>query len=196
MLRLTTAIQAMLEEDYGQIAKHCDLEVMDPDIKMTTGQTIRTMDKRIFVAGENSQSVYTAMKLEVEMLEICSNCNRQWTMENKDLASWPYDYKKLFENYQTKHAEDDFRMRWQGMVHEMTAPRNCTFAIKRFGNAFPGPLELFFTYRMRGLIYTYCERQDGDEFTFPEVWGKSPDIGESKMIKLLWIYKDERDKAA
>jgi hypothetical protein len=195
MLQLTPTIQEMLNADYAQMAKHCDLDVIDPDSKMSTGQSIREMDKSIFTAGENSQSVFTLMKMEVEMLEICSNCNRQWTMENNNLISWPYDYKKLFKNYELNHAEDDFRMRWQGMVHEMTAPRNCTFAIKRFGNDYPGPLELFFTYRMRGLIYTYCERQEG-EFTFPEMWGKSPDIGESKMIKLLWMYKEEREKAA
>jgi hypothetical protein len=195
MLQLTENIQEMLEADYVQMAKHCDLDVMDTVLEISTGQSVRTMDKSIFSADENSQSIYTHMKLQVETLEVCSNCNRQWTMENQDLKDMPYTYQKLFKNYEDNHAEDDFRMRWQGMIHEMSAPRNCTYAIRRFGNAFPGPLELFFTYRMRGLIYNYCERQGGDEFTFQENWGKSPDIGETKLIKLLWMYKDERDKS-
>jgi hypothetical protein len=111
-------------------------------------------------------------------------------MENFHLAYEQVDFTKMMENFKAKHGHDDFRMRWQGMILEMASQKNCRQTIERFGNKHPGPLELFLNYRITGKVFSYCKRHD-DEFTFPDKWGEVPDIGETKLYRLMRIYEEK-----
>jgi hypothetical protein len=182
MLEMNEAVRQMLEEDYENIKKKCHPLVVE---------SIKTLDERLFSADQKSSGIFSIMKTEIQFLEVCSNDNCLWTGQNLHVPFAEINFERLMENFEAHHGNDDFRIRWQGMIFEMATHKNCKQTTKRFGNPNPGPLELFLNYRIVGMPYTYRERHD-DEFTFPGEWGEVPDIGETKLIQLIRIYEKKK----
>ncbi|HTW96708.1 MAG TPA: hypothetical protein VMD74_03595 [Candidatus Methylomirabilis sp.] len=190
----------MLDEDYDYIfrrfCRHMVEKIMD-------------YDQKIFEADPRSSGILQFMKMEAQLLEICSEYNQSFANKNPELASMPIHtcalhFAKLHANYHAAHAEADLRIRFGLMVQEMTSVEgkglgsgvNRANAMRWFGNN--GTVELFLAYRLSKQLYNFGSSHAAN-FIAPEERELDANNGhidssrETRLI-LLFFTPEERNQ--